>query len=198
MIDVGPGRHLQEILDAAPPGETVRLAEGDYRCKTAVFTPGLTLLGAGADRTRIIWDDYAKKLDEQGREYNTFRTWTLAVCADGVTMRDLSVVNDALHPERKGQEVALTVYGDCFSMERCRLTSTQDTLFLGPLHPGALPADLHPGHPVSRPPPRRPDRALRRLSPGLAAPGETLRPDVYRLPHRGDRRFYLRLRQSAV
>ena len=137
MTGAGPDRNLQEILDAAAPGETVRLAEGEYRCKTAVFTPGLTLCGAGADRTRIVWDDYAKKPDERGVEYNTFRTWTVAVCADGVTMRDLSIVNDALHPEVKGQEVALTVYGDGFAMERCRLTSTQDTLFLGP-----LPADL--------------------------------------------------------
>ena len=133
MIDVGPNGNLQKILDMAPPGETVRLSEGEYRCKTTVFTPGLTLCGAGADRTRIVWDDYAKKLDADGVEYNTFRTWTMAVCADGVTMRDLSIVNDALHPEIKGQEVALTVYGDGFTMERCRLTSTQDTLFLGPL-----------------------------------------------------------------
>ena len=137
MIDAGPGRNLQELFDAAPPGETIRLGEGEYRCKTTIFTPGLTILGAGPDRTRIVWDDYAKKLDADGVEYNTFRTWTMAVCADGVTMRDLSIVNDALHPEIKGQEVALTVYGDSFTMERCRLTSTQDTLFLGP-----LPADL--------------------------------------------------------
>ena len=137
MIYTDPNKNLQEILDKAQPGETIRLAEGDYRCKTTVFTPGLTLCGAGADRTRIIWDDFAKKLDADGVEYNTFRTWTLAVCADGITMKDLSIVNDALHPEIKGQEVALTVYGDCFTMERCRLTSTQDTLFLGP-----LPSDL--------------------------------------------------------
>ena len=137
MINVESNSNLQQILDAAPPGETVRLAEGEYRCKTTVFTPGLTLCGAGADRTRIVWDDYAKKLDKDGVEYNTFRTWTMAVCADGVTMRDLSVINDALRPEVKGQEVALTVYGDGFAMERCRLTSTQDTLFLGP-----LPRDL--------------------------------------------------------
>ena len=137
MINADPNTNLQKILDTARPGETIRLAEGDYRCKTTIFTPGLTLCGAGADRTRIIWDDYAKKPDERGVEYNTFRTWTMAVCADGVTMRDLSITNDALHPEIKGQEVALTVYGDGFTMERCRLTSTQDTLFLGP-----LPADL--------------------------------------------------------
>ena len=138
MTCIDPHDDLQAALDRARPGETIQLAEGDYRAKAAVFTPDLTLIGAGADRTRILWDDYAKKLDEKGVEYNTFRTWTLAVCADGVTMRDLAVVNDSLHPEAKGQEVALTVYGDGFTMERCRLTSTQDTLFLGPLPPDLI------------------------------------------------------------
>lgn len=137
MICVSSADELQAALDSARPGGAIRLAPGEYRVKAVVSTPGLTLTGAGADRTRIVWDDYAKKLDGQGVEYNTFRTWTLAVCADGVTMRDLAVVNGALRPEEKGQEVALTVYGDGFTMERCRLTSTQDTLFLGP-----LPADL--------------------------------------------------------
>lgn len=137
MFCIGPADDLQAALDAARPGDVLRLAPGEYRTKAVISTPGLTLAGAGADLTRIVWDDYAKKLDETGVEYNTFRTWTLAVCADGVSMRDLSVVNDALRPEVKGQEVALTVYGDSFTMENCRLTSTQDTLFLGP-----LPADL--------------------------------------------------------
>ena len=137
MLQVDSAERLREALDTAVPGETIQLAPGDYRLKAAIFAPGLTIRGAGADRTRIIWDDYAKKLDGQGVEYNTFRTWTLAVCADGVTMEDLAVVNDSLRPEEKGQEVALTVYGDDFAMERCRLTSTQDTLFLGPL-PGDL------------------------------------------------------------
>lgn len=137
MICVHPGQDLQRALDAAAPGDTVRLAPGEYRAKAAVFTPGLTICGAGAGSTRIVWDDYAKKPDERGVELNTFRTWTVAVCADRVTMRDLSIVNGALRPEKKGQEVALTVYGDQFAMEDCRLSSTQDTLFLGP-----LPADL--------------------------------------------------------
>ena len=137
MLRIDPSCNLQAVFDSARPGQVIRLAEGDYRVKSTIFTPGLTLCGAGADRTRILWDDYAKKPDEHGVELNTFRTWTLAVCADGVTMRDLSVVNDSLRPEEKGQEVALTVYGDGFTMERCRLTSTQDTLFLGPL-PGDL------------------------------------------------------------
>ena len=138
MFHINPQDDLQAALNSARPGDVIQLAEGDYRAKAAIFTRGLTLTGAGADRTRILWDDFAKKADGEGVEFNTFRTWTLAVCAGDVTMRDLSVVNDALHPERKGQEVALTVYGDNFTMERCRLTSTQDTLFLGPLPPDLI------------------------------------------------------------
>lgn len=138
IISVKPGDDLQAVFDSAAENAEIRLAEGIYRQKTVIRTPGLTLIGAGAGKTVIVYDDYAKKLDEQGREYVTFRTYTLAVCADNVSMRDLSIVNDALHPEIKGQEVALTVYGSGFSMEDCTLTSTQDTLFLGPLPPDLI------------------------------------------------------------
>lgn len=137
-IFVTPGDDLQAVFDKAEAGSEIRLAPGEYRQKTVIRTPGLTLIGEGPEKTVIIYDDYAKKLDEQGREYVTFRTYTLAVCAEGVTMKNLAIVNDALHPEIKGQEVALTVYADNFAMEDCRLTSTQDTLFLGPLPPDLI------------------------------------------------------------
>ncbi len=144
-----PQDDLRRALAAAAPGGVLELGPGEYRCKAMVTVPGLTIRGAGADRTRIVWGDWAKKKDALGREYNTFRTWTVAVCADSVTMSGLSVVNDAGRPEALGQEVALTVYGDNFRMERCTLSSTQDTLFLGPLprdlierYDGFLPAIL--------------------------------------------------------
>jgi len=132
-----PQDDLQERISSASPGEHIELAPGEFRCKLMITVPHLTIQGAGANQTRIVWNDYAKKPDQFGREYNTFRTWTAAVCADGVTMTDLAVVNTAKQPETLGQEVALTVYGDDFVMERCALSSTQDTLFLGP-----LPKDL--------------------------------------------------------
>ncbi|MBQ8052328.1 MAG: pectin esterase [Lachnospiraceae bacterium] len=134
---ITPFDNLQEVFDRACPGDKIQLSEGVFRIKATIFVPGLTICGAGSDKTVIVWDDYANKIHADGKEYNTFRTWTLAVCADHVTMQDLAVVNDALHPETKGQEVALTVYADDFHMKNCRLTSTQDTLFVGP-----LPADL--------------------------------------------------------
>lgn len=128
-----PGDDVQAVLDRAEAGSVIRFAAGEYRQKLVIRTPDLTLIGAGAEETVLVYGDYARKLDEQGREYNTFRTWTLAVCADGVLLRGLSVVNDSLHPESKGQEVALSVNGDRFVMLDCILRSTQDTLFLGPL-----------------------------------------------------------------
>lgn len=135
---VRPGNDVQAVLDRAVPGSLVRFEAGVYRQKLMLKTPGLRLEGAGAEETTLLWGDYAKKLDPQGREYNTFRTWTLAVCADDVEMKNLSVVNDALDPTVKGQEVALSVYGDRFRMEDCVLRSTQDTLFVGPLPPDLI------------------------------------------------------------
>ena len=133
-----PEDDLQKVLDSVPENAFVHLTSGIYRQKIVIRTPGVTIIGQGAENTQIVFDDYAQKLDEQGKEYITFRTYTAAVCADGVKMHNLSIVNDALHPEKKGQEVALTVYGDDFYMEDCRLRSTQDTLFLGPLPPDLI------------------------------------------------------------
>jgi pectinesterase len=156
-IDVTPKEDLQEVFDRVPANSVIRLGEGTYRQKLMIRTPGLTIIGAGADRTRIVYDDYARKPHPVGWEYNTFRTYTLAVCADGVTMEDLSIVNDALQPETKGQEVALSVLGTDFLMRRCRLTSTQDTLFAGPLpsdligrYEGFLDDDLRRGYPMKQ------------------------------------------------
>ena len=136
-IELTAADDLQKALDQAPENSELHLAPGVYRQKVMIRTAGLTIIGAGADRTKLVWDDHANKPHPIGGEYNTFRTYTLAVCADHVTVRDLQICNDALQPERKGQEVALSVVADDFRMENCRLTSTQDTLFIGP-----LPSDL--------------------------------------------------------
>lgn len=136
-IYVTPDDRLQKIFDNAKPGSVIHLSPGVYRQKTMIRTPDLTILGAGEEKTRIVYDDYARKRGEDGFEYITFRSYTLAVCADGISMRNLSVCNDAGNAKQKGQQVALSVCGTGFSMENCTLSSTQDTLFLGP-----LPLDL--------------------------------------------------------
>ncbi len=137
-IYVTPDDRLQKVFDGAEPGTVVHLSAGVYRQKVVIRTPKLTILGAGQSKTRIVYDDYARKRGADGFEYITFRTYTLAVCADGVHIQDLSVINDAGDPKCKGQQIALSVLGTNFSMEDCTLSSTQDTLFLGPLPPDLI------------------------------------------------------------
>lgn len=137
-IYVTPDDKLQKIFNNAPEGATIILSPGIYRQKAVIRRNGLTLLGQGREKTVLVFDDYARKRGEDGFEYLTFRSYCLAVCADDVTIKSLAVVNDALSPEKKGQEIALSVIGNGFTMEDCRLTSTQDTLFTGPLPPDLI------------------------------------------------------------
>ena len=148
-------QRLQDVLDVAPPGTVIRLPVGVFRQKTVIRTPGLTLVGAGQAATRIVFDDCARRMDGVGRPLGTFRSFTLAIVAPGVTLRELTVANDAGAPAQNGQQVALSVYGDGFSMADCALVSTQDTLFLGP-----LPADLQQRYADVLPAPLRRSEAL--------------------------------------
>lgn len=137
-ITASPENDLSAVLGSIEPGTQVFLKKGVYRQKLEITVPNIELVGENAEETVIVYGDYAQKLDEQGREYNTFRTYTAAVLAENVRFRGLTIENDAKFPEEKGQEVALTVYADGFRAEDCRLISTQDTLFCGPLPPDLI------------------------------------------------------------
>lgn len=137
-VHISPKDSLGQTLKNISPDTCIVLEKGIYREKIEISVPNITIAGAGREDTVIVYDDYAKKLDENGREYNTFRTYTAAVLADNVSFRGLTVKNDSLHPEEKGQEVALTVYADGFNAENCCFVSTQDTIFCGPLPPDLI------------------------------------------------------------
>ena len=138
ILNITPADGLAGALRAARSGTRIVLAPGTYREKTEIHIPDIELVGESAENTVITWDDYASKLDDNGVEYNTFRTYTLAVLAPGVSLRGLTVENSAQSPETKGQEVALTVCADRFLAEDCRFVSTQDTVFCGPLPPDLI------------------------------------------------------------
>ncbi|WP_294486637.1 pectinesterase family protein [uncultured Ruminococcus sp.] len=131
-IILSPTESLADALAKVSPHTRLVLAPRVYREKVEICTPDIELAGS-ADRTRIVYGDYAKKKDEKGVEYNTFRTYTAAVLANDVRFKDLTVENDAGSPEIKGQEVALSIVADGFSAENCNFLSTQDTVFCGPL-----------------------------------------------------------------
>ncbi len=137
-IRITPQDNLSQIISTVNPGTRIFLAKGIYREKIEITVPDIELIGENTEDTVIVYDDYAKKIDENGLEYVTFRTYTMAVLAPRVTLKNLTVENDALEPETKGQEVALTIYADQFLAEGCRFVSTQDTIFCGPLPPDLI------------------------------------------------------------
>ena len=136
-IHVKPG-FLQKTFDALPAGDEpvlIRLEAGEYREKCTLSRANVTLCGAGADKTRIVWDDGAFTVLADGMKRGTFRTATLLVDAPHVTLKDLTVSNDAAPREEVGQALALYVDADFFTCEDCHLLSFQDTLFTAPLPP---------------------------------------------------------------
>ena len=133
ILKIAPQDSLSAVLKSAYPEMRIMLAPRVYREKIEITVPAVQLIGHSPADTKIVFDDYAEKPDENGVAYNTFRTYTAAVLAPHVTLRNLTVENDALEPEKKGQEVALSVVADGFTAENCAFRSTQDTLFCGPL-----------------------------------------------------------------
>ncbi|MDY4140581.1 MAG: pectinesterase family protein [Eubacteriales bacterium] len=138
-ILVQPGENaLQSAIDSLPRDDspvTLHLAPGTYREKITLNRPNTTLEGEDAASTVIIWADGANEMMPDGLKRGTFRSYTMLMDADHVTLRRLSIVNAAAPREKVGQAVALYADGDFFTCEDCVLSSFQDTLFTAPLPP---------------------------------------------------------------
>lgn len=124
---------ITQALACAKPGDTIVLSPRVYREKLVVSVDNITIIGDKSGQSVIVYDDYAKKIHADGQEYNTFRTYTVNVIADNVTLKNVTIINDAMFPQTKGQAVALSVLGNNFLGQGLRLCSMQDTLFCGPL-----------------------------------------------------------------
>ncbi|MCZ2858685.1 right-handed parallel beta-helix repeat-containing protein [Blastococcus sp. VKM Ac-2987] len=54
-----PGQSIQEAVDRAASGDTITIAPGEYEEAVCIEGKGLTIRGAGADRTVISWPEWA-------------------------------------------------------------------------------------------------------------------------------------------
>lgn len=131
-IYVTPSDNLQNILDGLDGPATIYLKKGIYYTKVEIKKSGVVLIGESRETTIITYDDYARKIHADGKEYNTFRTYTVCVSGESIRMENLTVINSNTDPSTAGQCVALSVNAKSFYAKNIALKSMQDTLFLAP------------------------------------------------------------------
>lgn len=132
ILNLTPSDDVQKEINALSEPAVVYLADGIYEQKIEICADNVTVIGASRENTVITHNDYARKIHADGKEYNTFRTYTLCVTGNNVRLENLTVINSNTDPAEVGQCVALSVHGKFFSAENVDLRSTQDTLFLSP------------------------------------------------------------------
>lgn len=116
-------------------GETIWISKGVYRERVTITTPGLTLRGEGVKETIISSGLYGFMPSSDIGKLGTFRSYTMLIDADQVTLRDLSIENTAGAGPEIGQAIALYADGDELCFDSVALIGWQDTLFTGPLPP---------------------------------------------------------------
>lgn len=111
----------------------IRIGAGIYREKLFCEKKEITLLGAGADETRLVWGDGGKLPHADGRPTHTFRSYTAFFGGETLRVEDLTIENDAGPGSAVGQAVAAYVDSAHAAFYNVRLLGNQDTLFCAPL-----------------------------------------------------------------
>lgn len=132
ILYLSPEDDVQKAVENLAEPAVIYLKNGIYRQKIEIAADDVALIGENRETTVISYDDYARKIHTDGKEYNTFRTYTLCVTGNRVRLENLTVLNSNTDPKEVGQCVALSVHGKLFSAKNVDLRSTQDTLFMSP------------------------------------------------------------------
>lgn len=120
--------------------KVIYVKKGVYKEKLIIpsWLTNITFCGEDRDNTIITWDDHANikmpvgGLDSEaavkGKPMGTFRTYTLKVQGSYITLKDITIENNAA---KLGQAVALHTEGDHILVQNCRLLGNQDTVYTG-------------------------------------------------------------------
>lgn len=135
-VDAADGAYKEALRRGISwTGETIRISKGVYHERVTITTPGLTLRGEGAKETIISYGLYGHMPSPDIGKLGTFRSYTMLIDADRITLRDLAIVNTAGAGPDIGQAIALYADGDELCFDHIALLGWQDTLFTGPLPP---------------------------------------------------------------
>lgn len=143
---------IQAAIDAAPSGKKnyrIYIEPGNYYEKIIIAKPGIELIGAGQNATRIYYDAYAGQQSTEagatrGQIWGTTGAATLIVRATRVQLRNLTIENtfDFLLNDTRPQDdpqriqhaqapaLHLDKGSDQFYAQDIRILGYQDTLFV--------------------------------------------------------------------
>lgn len=111
--------------------KVIFVKKGIYKEKLIVpqWLQNIEICGEDRDATIITYDDHANiKTAERPNGMGTFRTYTLKIEGNGITLKNITIENNAA---RLGQAVALHTEGDRLKFINCRFLGNQDTVYTG-------------------------------------------------------------------
>lgn len=113
--------------------KVIYIKKGVYKEKLVIpsYLTNVELCGEDRDNTIITFDHHANIIDmslPNDHKLGTFRSYTLKIEGNDITLKDLTVENNA---PRMGQAVALHTEGDRLTFINCRFLGNQDTIYTG-------------------------------------------------------------------
>src|SRR5574344_1051223 len=104
-IIVDENSNLQEAINHSNPGDTIFINCKKIHEKITVKQNDITIIGKGQEKSSIFFDDHYYKIADDNKETNTFRTYTVKVLGNNVTIKDLSIINTSTPSSIYGQAV---------------------------------------------------------------------------------------------
>ena len=110
--------------------KVIYVKKGTYKEKLIIpsYLTNIEICGESRDETVITYDDHANIPMTDGRKMGTFRTYTLKIEGNSITLKNITIENNA---PRIGQAVALHTEGDKLVFINCRFLGNQDTIYTG-------------------------------------------------------------------
>ena len=111
--------------------KVIFVKKGTYKEKLIIpsWLTHIEICGEDRDQTIITYDDHANvKRPETGLPMGTFRTYTLKIEGNDITLKNITIENNSA---RLGQAVALHTEGDHLLFINCRFLGHQDTIYTG-------------------------------------------------------------------
>ena len=111
--------------------KVIFVKRGTYKEKLIIpsWLDNIEIVGEDVEQTIITFDDHANiRLAGTEQGMGTFRTYTLKIEGNGITMKNITIENNSA---RLGQAVALHTEGDRLRFIGCRFLGHQDTIYTG-------------------------------------------------------------------